>query len=57
MSLGMTLAVIGELDEQPRIDAETAIQARLPVAPPSGKTPNSRKPANHVQARLRGRWS
>jgi hypothetical protein len=50
------------IDEQPRIDAETAIQeARVPSqfrkAPENDLSPNSRTPETRVEAANSGRWS
>ena len=54
--------VIDELDEQPRIDAETAIQeARVPSQFPETQNdddaPDSRTPETRVEAANSGRWS
>ena len=54
--------VIDELDEQPRIDAETAIQearvpSQFPEAPGNGPSPDSRTPETRVEAANSGRWS
>jgi len=54
--------VIDELDEQPRIDAETAIQeARVPSQFPEAKlkdaASNSTKPEDRAAPRLPGEWS
>jgi integrase len=54
--------VIDELDEQPRIDAETAIQeARVPSQFPEREieegAPKSRTPESRVEAAEPGRWS
>jgi hypothetical protein len=54
--------VIDELDEQPRIDAETAIQearvpSQFPTAPGNALSPNSRTPETRVEAANSGRWS
>ena len=54
--------VIDELDEQPRIDAETAIQearvpSQFPEALENGLSPNSKTPETRVEAANSGRWS
>ncbi|HKG65415.1 MAG TPA: tyrosine-type recombinase/integrase [Solirubrobacteraceae bacterium] len=54
--------VIDELDEQPRIDAETAIQearvpSQFPEAPENDQSPGSRTPETRVEAANSGRWS
>ena len=54
--------VIDELDEQPRIDAETAIQearvpSQFPNAPGNAPNPDSRTPETRVEAANSGRWS
>lgn len=54
--------VIDEPDEQPRIDAETAIQeARVPSQFPApeivDQTPNRRKPEDRGAPRVPGEWS
>lgn len=54
--------VIDELEEQPRIDAETAIQearvpSQFPAAPENGDAPDSRTPETRVEAANSGRWS
>jgi hypothetical protein len=54
--------VINELEEQPRIDAETAIQearvpSQFPAAPENGDAPDSRTPETRVEAANSGRWS
>ena len=54
--------VIDELDEQPRIDAETAIQkarvpSQFPKAPGNAPSPDSRTPEIRVEAANSGRWS
>jgi hypothetical protein len=54
--------VIDELDEQPRSDAETAIQearvpSRFPATPENDESPDSRTPETRVEAANPGRWS
>jgi hypothetical protein len=54
--------VIDELDEQPRIDAETAIRearvpSQFPEAPGNALSPDSRTPETRVEAANSGRWS
>ena len=54
--------VIDELDEQPRIDAETAIQdarvpSQFPAAPKNDVSPDNRTPETRVEAAESGRWS
>ena len=54
--------VVDELDEQPRIDAETAIQearvsSQFPKAPGNAPRPDSRTPETRVEAANSGRWS
>jgi len=50
------------IDEQPRIDAETAIQearvpSEFPAAPESADGPESTKPAIRDAMRSTGQWS
>jgi integrase len=54
--------VIDELDEQPRIEAETAIQearvpSQFPEAPENDRRPDNRTPETRVEAANSGRWS
>jgi len=54
--------VIDELDEQPRIDAETAIQearvpSQFPEALENDLSPDSKTPETRVEAANSGRWS
>jgi hypothetical protein len=54
--------VTDELDEQPRIEAETAIQearvpSQFPAAPENDLTPDSKTPETRVEAANSGRWS
>jgi len=62
MTLSRYGHVIDDLDEQPRIDADTAIQGArvlssfLP-APENDRSPDSRTPEPRVEAAESGRWS
>ena len=50
--------VIDELDEQPRFEAETAIQeARVPRGRGERPEPGSKTPETRVEAANSGRWS